>query len=144
MSQSFFQTLRDGKTYAETWPHHSVVAAMAESRVIPMTRKGVKWVPGIAVINALLTWQFLPQEQLATGIMLSLIMLSLPLQGIYWLGWCSQQQLKPQLKRWYLELRQKLEAQGIPIKAANNKAPRYMDLAIVLRQALDQLPPHEH
>lgn len=144
MGQSFFQTLRDGKVYSEKWPRHSVVAAMTESRIIPMTRKGVSWVPAIAVFNAALTWHFLPSEQFATGIMLSLIMLSLPLQGIYWLGWRSQQKLKPQLKHWYFELTQKLKAQGVPVNSSHHKGPRYMDLALVLRQALDQLPPHEH
>ncbi|MCP1340196.1 DUF412 domain-containing protein [Idiomarina sp. M1R2S28] len=144
MSRSFFAVLRDGKRYADKWPHHSVVAAMAESRIIPITRKAISWTPGIAVLNAALTWQFMPQEQLAPGLMLSLIMLSLPLQGLYWLGWRSRQQLKPMLRSWYKELRDKLRKQGVECQPQGEKGPEYMDLAIILRKALETLPPEEH
>lgn len=144
MNRSFFTRLREGKTYADLWPHHSVVAAMPESRVIPVTRKAIRWTPPVAVLNAALTWQFMPADKLAPGLMLSFVMLSLPLQGLFWLGWRARQRLKPSLRSWYHELRSKLIKQGVVCQPQGAKGPEYMDLAYILREALKTLPPDEH
>lgn len=144
MARNFFNVLGDGKRYAKEWPHHSVTAAFTESRVIPVTRFGEKVTPAIAVLNAVLFYQFLPAQQLPQGILLSLIMLSLPLQGIYWLGWRAKQPLSPRLQRWYKELQAKLQRSGETCRPEGKYGPNYQDLATIIRKALDTLPPHEH
>ncbi|MGM0481344.1 MAG: terminus macrodomain insulation protein YfbV [Pseudomonadota bacterium] len=144
MRRNFLQVLKDGRAYAKEWPHHSVTAAFTESRVIPITRKGEQWAPAIAVLNAVLYYQFMPPAQLAQGMMLSLIMLSLPLQGLYWLGWRAKQPLSPRLRSWYKELQNKLKVSGEHCQPKGLKGPDYHDLAVIIRRALDTLPPHEH
>lgn len=144
MKRNFISVIKEGRDYAKTWPHHSVTAAFAESRVIPITQLGERWTPAIAVLNSALFYQFLPAEQLAQGILLSLIMLSLPLQGLYWLGWRARQPLSPRLRRWYKELQNKLQASGEVCRPNGARGPDYHDLAVIIRRALDTLPPHEH
>lgn len=144
MRRNFLQVIKDGRDYAKEWPHHSVTAGFSESRVIPMTQHGERWTPAIAVLNAVLFYQFMPTDQLAQGILLSLIMLSLPLQGLYWLGWRAKQPLSPRLKRWYKELQEKLKASGENCRPQGTDGPDYYDLAVIIRRALDTLPPHEH
>lgn len=144
MKRNIFQVLKDGRDYARTWPHHSVTAAFSESRVIPVTRLGERWTPAIAVLNSALFYQFMPTEQLAQGILLSLIMLSLPLQGLYWLGWRARQPLSPRLKSWYKELQDKLKGSGEVCYPKGRKGPDYFDLAVIIQRALDTLPPHQH
>ena len=56
----------------------------------------------------------------------------------------SRQPLKPMLRSWYKELRDKLRKQGVECQPQGEKGPEYMDLAIILRKALETLPPEEH
>ena len=144
MRRNFLKVISEGREYAKTWPHHSVTAAFTESRVIPVTRLGERWTPAVAVLNAALFYQFMPTEQLAQGMLLSLIMLSLPLQGLYWLGWRARQPLSLRLRAWYKELQDKLKASGKPCYPQGASGPDYYDLAVIVRQALDTLPPHQH
>jgi len=48
------------------------------------------------------------------------------------------------LRNWYKELRDKLRKQGVECQPQGEKGPEYMDLAIILRKALETLPPEEH
>ncbi|RUO81456.1 DUF412 domain-containing protein [Idiomarina tyrosinivorans] len=139
-----WKLLRDGSRYLTQWPQHSVVATMTESRVVPATQLGIKWIPAIAVMNVFAYLEWLPKEQLSQGLIMSLVMLSLPLQGLVWLGWRSKQPLQPHLIRWYKELQQKLRSSGGEVPQPQQAKPTYMDLARILRRALDTLPPHEH
>lgn len=143
MRRGFLQVLKDGYRYADEWPRHSVTVGFVETRVIPAARFGEKVTPPIAVLNALLVWQFLPTEQLAQGILMSLIILSLPLQGWYWLGWRAKQTLSPRLRHWYKELQNKLQGSGETCQPTGEYGPNYYDLAVIVRRALDTLPPHE-
>ena len=144
MKPGIIKVLKDGRDYGKEWPHHSVTAGFTESRVIPMTRLGERWTPAIAVLNSALFYQFMPATELAQGILLSLIMLSLPLQGLYWLGWRARQPLSPRLKHWYKELQEKLRSSGEDCQPKGHKGPDYYDLAVIIRRALNILPPHEH
>lgn len=59
MSHSIWQVLQSGQKYAAIWPHHAVVAAMTETRVVPAVKFAAHWMPGAAVVNFLVQWQWL-------------------------------------------------------------------------------------
>lgn len=137
MRKSIFQIFQDGQRYAHIWPRHAVVAAMTESVVVPAVNFAARWLPPVAVINFVVQWQWQGESLLPQAIVTSLFILSLPLQGWYWLGRRANTQLTPQLKHWYQQLASKL-------KMEPRKQPNYMDLAVMLRKALRELPPDEH
>lgn len=132
-----FSTLKAGQQYAKLWPRHAVVAAMTETRVIPAVAFAAKWMPAVAVINLAVQWQWQGEQLLPQALVTSLFLLSMPLQGWYWLGRRANSVLPPRLQRWYQELATKLRIQPEP-------KPTYMQLAKILRKALQELPPEEH
>lgn len=137
MASSFWQVFRQGQTYARIWPRHAVVAAMTETRVVPAVSIAAKMMPAAAVLSFLVQWQTFGQALLPQATVTSIFLLSLPLQGWYWLGRRSEAPLPPQLLRWYQDLAAKLKVKG-------QGEPTYMDLARILRKALNELPPDQH
>lgn len=132
-----FQVFKDGQHYAKVWPRHAVVAAFTESTVIPAVHLATRWMPALAVINFMVQWQLQGDELLPQAIVTSLFLLSLPLQGWYWLGWRARSALTPQLRAWYADLSRKLQLQP-------KSEPCYLDLAKMVKRALDELPPDQH
>lgn len=137
MKHSIWQVFKSGQDYAAIWPHHAVVAAMTETRVVPGVKFAAKWMPAAAVINLWVQYQWLGSDFLPQAMVSSLFLLSVPVQGWYWLGQRALSQLDPRLKHWYLELAQKLHVQP-------RSKPTRMDLARLLNKALRELPPDQH
>ncbi len=135
MRHSMWKLFKDGQAYAKIWPRHAVVATMTESRVVPAVNFTARWMPAAAVISFLVQWQWL--LPLSQALISSLFLLSIPLQGWYWLGARANGQLPPALAAWYQELAKKL-------KIEPRTKPIYFDLAKILRKALKELPPEEH
>lgn len=113
-------------------------ALFPECRVIAATRFSFKVMPPLAVITAAMFvnhygYVFLPQ-----AIAMAALMLSLPLQGMLWLGHRSNQLLPPSVRNWYLDVHHKMQMQGCALQAAKSK-PRYKELARLLRTAFDEL-----
>ncbi|MFB1034091.1 MAG: terminus macrodomain insulation protein YfbV, partial [Sinobacterium sp.] len=71
---------------------------------------------------------------LATGA----FFLSLPIQGLMWLGYRSNQNLPPALKSWYLDIHHKMQIQGCALRSPKAK-PEYKELARLLKTAFDEL-----
>jgi|TARA_B100001059_G_C17818843_1_gene576975 hypothetical protein len=140
---SVFRLFKDGHQYAKRWPRHAVVAAFRETRLVPLLRLMEKWVPAIAVVNAVLHWQFL-HAYWQQGLMTSLVILSMPLQLMAWFGWRANQPLPIRLRSWYWELRDKLKQSRAVLERPSTGGPTYMDLATVLQKALAVLPPEQH
>ncbi|RUO79198.1 terminus macrodomain insulation protein YfbV [Pseudidiomarina taiwanensis] len=133
----FIATLKKGQHYASIWPKHAVVAAMTEATVVPATAFAAKVMPAAAVLNLLVQWQLQSAQLQPLAWGASLFLLSLPLQGWYWLGKRSQTKLPPHLAHWYRELAAKLELRPRP-------EGTYLDLIKMVRRALEQLPPDQH
>lgn len=134
---SFIATLKRGHHYANLWPRHAVVAAMTESRVVPAVVMAAHWMPAAAALNLVVQWQFQSQHLMPLAWMTSVFLLSLPVQGWYWLGRRAETKLTPRLQHWYTELAQKLELKP-------RSQGTYLDLVKMLRRALEQLPPDQH
>src|SRR5690554_6854805 len=140
-----WKILARGRSYLRLWPKHVVVGNLPESRVIPMVKLGIRWLPVAALANAGVQWQYLGVEFLPQILATSLFILVLPLQGYYWLGKRAYTVLPPPLASWFNELKTKLNQSGEDIRLPGHRpGPCYVDLARVLNKALAVLPPHDY
>ncbi|WP_228729842.1 terminus macrodomain insulation protein YfbV [Shewanella avicenniae] len=139
MSPDIFITLRDGQRYMRTWPLVPQLGYFfPEYRVIKATQLAKSLLPLLALVAGggqllFLGWTFLPQA-LAT----TLFFISLPLQGVLWLGWRSRHPLPVSLLGWGNELNAKLAGLGISARPLGGNAC-YMDIAVLLKLAFERL-----
>lgn len=139
MSQSLATMFKDGQAYMRVWPmQKELYTLFPECRVISATRFAINVMPPLAVISAAMMVNHYGYAYLPQGIAIAAFFLSLPLQGLLWLGHRSQQHLPPSVKTWYLEVHQKMQQQGCALQAAKSR-PRYMELASLLKTAFDEL-----
>ncbi|MEJ3599417.1 terminus macrodomain insulation protein YfbV [Vibrio vulnificus] len=132
-------SLRDGQKYMDTWPMRKELSAIfPEQRIIKATRFGIKVMPAIAAISVLTQMAFNNYQALPQAIVMALFALSLPLQGIWWLGHRSNTQLPPALATWYRELHQKIVESGSALEPLKSR-PRYKELAHTLNRAFRHL-----
>ncbi len=132
-------SLRDGQKYMDTWPMRKELNLLfPEPRIIKATRFGIKVMPAIAAISVLTQMSFHNLQAMPQTIVIALFAISLPLQGIWWLGSRANTQLPPSLAGWYRELHQKIVETGFALEPVKAK-PRYKELALVLNRAFRQL-----
>ncbi|WP_038150147.1 terminus macrodomain insulation protein YfbV [Vibrio litoralis] len=140
MSQTgFIHRFKDGQQYMDLWPVRKELAPMfPEQRIIKATKFGIKVMPAVAAMSVLLQMSLQNYNAMPQAIVIALFAISLPLQGIWWLGTRSNTVLPPSLANWYRELYQKVAESGAaqePIKSN----PRYKELASMLKRAFRQL-----
>ncbi|PJC85373.1 hypothetical protein CSW98_14350 [Vibrio sp. HA2012] len=132
-------SLKDGQKYMEIWPVRKELSPIfPENRIIRATRFGIKVMPAVAAIGVLTQMVFHNQQALPQSIVVALFAISLPLQGVWWLGNRSNTQLPPALAGWYRELHQKITESGIALEPVKSQ-PRYKELAKILNRAFRQL-----
>lgn len=131
--------VKDGQQYMQTWPMKRQLYTMfPEYRVIAATKLSMKVMPAIAVLTVLVMVNVHGHELLPQAIAMGAFVLSLPLQGLIWLGHRANQALPPSLLSWYLDIHQKMQQQGCALQHANRK-PKYKELAALLKTAFDEL-----
>lgn len=139
MAQSLGMTLRDGQTYLKTWPmQKELYTLFPECRVIAATKFSIRVMPPMAVLSAMVMVNVLGYEYLPQAIAVAAFFISLPMQGLFWLGHRSNQLLPPSIRHWYLEIHQKMRLEGCNVQAVKAK-PRYKELAKLLKTAFDEL-----
>jgi uncharacterized membrane protein YfbV (UPF0208 family) len=139
MQSSLMMTLQQGMHYSKTWPLvNELNGLFPENKMIRMTRFGQQVLPALSVLSVVVQVQWLGQNYLAQALASALFLLSLPLQGWYWLGARALSPLPPSMLRWYLEISDKLRQHGVLVPIAAEK-PCYQDLASVLNLAASQL-----
>ncbi|MBO0212253.1 DUF412 domain-containing protein [Vibrio sp. Vb2880] len=132
-------SLKDGQRYMDTWPMRKELNLLfPEQRIIKATRFGIKAMPAVAAISVLTQMTFQNVQAMPQTIIIALFAISLPLQGIWWLGNRANTQLPPALASWYRELYQKIVETGFALEPIKSK-PRYKELAMVLNRAFRQL-----
>jgi len=143
MSQHKFLTrFGAGQYYMEHWPIcRELTPIFPENRIIRATRFGYKFMPLIAVFTVFIQVIFHNYENIPIAIITALFALSLPLQGLWWLGSRSQTKLPPSLIHWYQEIHQKICEKGIALEPAA-KDPTYLALAKLLTKACKELDEH--
>lgn len=132
-------SLKDGQKYMDTWPMRKELNLLfPEQRMIKATRFGIKVMPAVAAISVLTQMTFHNVHAMPQSIIIALFAISLPLQGIWWLGNRANTQLPPALASWYRELYQKIVETGFALEPIKSQ-PRYKELAMVLNRAFRQL-----
>ncbi|SDK05261.1 hypothetical protein SAMN04488540_11819 [Ferrimonas sediminum] len=136
---TFFETLRCGSDYMREWPKAAQLAPLfPEHRVIRATELAIRVMPPIAVFCFWLQYQSMGATSLPQAIASGLFLLSLPLQGLFWLGWRSQQPLPKPLLVWCDDLRSKMVAAGEQIAPLGASA-RYLNMAKLLRRVFTKI-----
>ncbi|MCL1036594.1 DUF412 domain-containing protein [Shewanella corallii] len=139
MSKQLLNTIKQGRLYMKTWPMvRQLGFYFPEYRVIRATQLATRMMPGLAVLAAasqlfLHGWAFLPQ-----ALTLALFFISLPLQGLIWLGWRANHPLPLSLLDWGNQLSTKLMAMGVNCHPLGAKAC-YLDMALLLKTAFERL-----
>ncbi|MDB1124457.1 terminus macrodomain insulation protein YfbV [Vibrio algarum] len=134
-----FHSLRNGQKYMDTWPMRKELSPIfPEHRIIKATRFGIKVMPAVAMISLLMQMSFHNMQAMPQAVVVALFAISLPLQGMWWLGNRSNTKLPPALAGWYRELHQKILETGFALEPISPK-PRYKELAIILNRAFRQL-----
>ncbi|EEX33703.1 MULTISPECIES: terminus macrodomain insulation protein YfbV [Vibrio] len=131
--------LRDGQKYMETWPMRKELNLLfPEQRIIKATKFGVKVMPAIAAISVLTQMAFNNYSAMPQAVIMALFAISLPIQGMWWLGSRANTQLPPALAGWYREIHQKIVESGFALEPMKSR-PRYKELAQILNRAFRQL-----
>ncbi|BFT30158.1 terminus macrodomain insulation protein YfbV [Alteromonas sp. D210916BOD_24] len=139
MSQSVMTMLKDGQKYMKTWPvRKELYAYFPECRVVAATKFAIKTMPPVAIICCALLLQNLGTQYLPQTIAIGAFFISLPMQGLLWLGHRSEQHLPPQLKSWYQEIHSKMRTQGCDLASLKSQ-PKYKELAKLLKTAFNDL-----
>lgn len=139
MAQSVVSMFRDGQDYMNTWPvKKELYAYFPECRIISATRFALKAMPPMAVLACAALLNTFGSDYLPQAIAIGAFFLSLPMQGLLWLGHRSNQLLPPQLKSWYQDIHGKMRAQGCQVQAVKSR-PHYKELASLLKTAFDDL-----
>ena len=139
MSKSFITNVKEGQAYSRLWPAEKTLhAVFPEPRVIAATQFAVQWMPPVSVAIIAVMYSMLGVQSLFQSIAMSLLVLSFPVQGYYWLGVRSSALLPPQTLLWYRDIHAKMLEKGCQLKAADKK-PTYRSLAVLLSSAFSQL-----
>ena len=113
MSLNILKTLGDGRRYMKTWPMvRQLGLYFPEYRVVRATQLAILVMPVLAIlasVSQLYTygWGFLPQ-----ALTIALFFISLPLQGLLWLGWRARHPLPLSLFDWSNQLSAKIVCHG--------------------------------
>ena len=139
MAQSVMAMLKDGQLYLKTWPvRKELYAYFPECRVVSATKFAIKTMPPVAIASCILLLQNLGTSYLPQTLAMGAFFLSIPIQGLLWLGHRSEQPLPPQLKSWYQDIHAKMRDHGCNLASAKAK-PRYRELAQLLKTAFNDL-----
>ena len=139
MSQSVITMLKDGQHYMKTWPvKKELYAYFPECRVVAATRFAIKTMPPAAILSCALLLQNMGTDYFPQTITIGAFFLSIPLQGLLWLGHRSNQYLPQQLNSWYLDIHSKMRSEGCNVSSVKSK-PKYKELAALLKTAFNDL-----
>ena len=96
-----------GQRYAKTWPLEKRLAPVfIENLIIRATRFAIRFMPPVAMFT--LCWQISLGGQLGPAVATALFALSLPLQGLWWLGKRSVTPLPPSILKLFYDILGKL------------------------------------
>lgn len=139
MSLPLTTMLKDGQVYMQTWPmKKELYPLFPECRVISATRFSIKVMPALAVISAAAIINHFGPGHIPQAIAVAAFFISMPLQGMLWLGHRSNQVLPPAMQGWYKEIHYKMQVQGCALRETKAN-PKYMELARLLKTAFDEL-----
>lgn len=139
MSIKVFTTLSEGRRYMQTWPMiRQLSFYFPEYRVVQAMKIALPLMPLLAIIAAMSQlsvhgWAFLPQ-----ALTIGLFFISLPIQGLFWLGWRAAHPLPLSLLDWGNHVAAKLAEMGVHCRPLGANAC-YLDMAVLLKLAFERL-----
>lgn len=108
---NFFSLFRRGQYYLKTWSlEKRFVSVFVENRVIKMTRYAIRFMSSIVVF--IFCWQIVLGGQFGSVVVIVLFVLSLFMQGLWWLGKRFVTLLFFVIFNWFYEVRGKLQEFG--------------------------------
>nr|WP_231613076.1 terminus macrodomain insulation protein YfbV [Pseudoalteromonas sp. SWXJZ94C] len=139
IQKSVMSQVQTGRLYAKKWPMRKELAPLfAEFKVIKATELAITVMPILAMFTLFFQLNYLGSDFLPQAIASALFFISLPLQGLLWLGKRAQTPLEPAMHKWYNELHTKMVANGYQTQLNENK-PRYLELANLLNDMFDKM-----
>lgn len=139
MLNQFFKQMQQGYSYAKIWPQRSELMPMfTEARVVPATQFAIKIMPALAITCLVIQLQVLSSAYVGPALACALLILSLPIQGLLWLGKRAKSELPPSMAHWYKEVHSKMLDQGYSGAPAKSK-PRYLELAHLLKDVYEKM-----
>ena len=139
MQNGMLSVIQEGQRYRKLWPLRPELAPLfIEFRVIKATRLGMQLLPMVAALSLAVQVRLLGQAYLPQAIAFALLIVSLPAQGLYWLGKRSNTVLPLTVASWYRHIHEKMASQGCHVPLTATK-PRYRELAELLQQAFDKM-----
>lgn len=131
----FFDVVRQGDFYLKNWPQQKTLNSLfIDSKIAFYTRLSIKLAPAFVIFIMMLNITFPASFNWPTTATLVLFLVGLPVQGLYWLGKRSSSLLPNQLLPWYLAIEKTLNS-SITADTVMAKRPRYLDLALLLKNA---------
>ncbi len=136
-----YSIFKQGQRYLRSWPSETKLGMIfPENRIIKSTLFGQKFMPFVAVFAVV--WQQIYAKgettALAIAVLTALFALSVPLQGLYWLGKRAQTPLPSQSAVWFDKICSHLQKANEIVEP--KAQPTYQDLANVLKKAQQKLP----
>ena len=132
---SFFDVIRQGDKYLQSWPTQRVLNCLfIDSKIVFYTRLTINVMPAFIFLIIALNIIFPILFSWSITLTFILFLLGLPVQGLYWLGKRSQELLPKQLLPWYTAIQEKLYGNRAD-QAITLHRPSYRDLALLLKNA---------
>ncbi|WP_392551493.1 terminus macrodomain insulation protein YfbV [Orbus wheelerorum] len=111
---------KTGHKYMKTCPtDKSLALSFPEIKIIFYIKAANKYLPPLII--AFFVWQFYMHSSIISTIITAIFAISLPIQGILWLGKRASSPLPLNLLPWYIETQQKLIQLGILAKKSVEK-----------------------
>lgn len=126
----------------QIWPNRNELRSIfPEPKVIFLTRLSSQLMPLVAIIGIGIQFIFNNFSALPSAIITGLFALSIPLQGLWWLGRRSQTLLPVSMVKWYYELHKKIVDEGVALEPIQTQL-KYLQLAKLLNRAFKHLDRH--
>ena len=139
MAQTIGAMIKDGQHYMKMWPRQKQLYSLfPDGRIVAATDFSIKYIPPVAVLASASLINVHGYEYAPQAIAIAAFFLSIPLQGLMWLGHRSNQTLPPAIRHWYREIHGKMREQGCQLQSAKAR-PKYRELASLLKTAFDEL-----
>jgi uncharacterized protein len=128
---NLIKLIHAGQNYMQICPKDKRLStAFPEINIIRLTQYAIRFMPPLAI--AIFVWQYYMHAKLVLCIITALFALSLPVQGLLWLGKRAKSALPLNLLDWFNQLRARLITDNIiinkPIESTFSELMRLLDL----------------
>lgn len=137
--QQWIEQVKQGQRYMDLWPKQRELGVLfSEPRIIALCSLMKKTAPMIACLSFVIQFLYFGEQIIPRALAMSLLVLSMPYQGLMWLGHRAQQPLSKGLIMWCSEVRTQMINAGMNVAPINARAC-YMDMAQLLNDAYAKL-----